>query len=146
MNSGDMTAKPSGTTGRRRRERISGLPATTSRPESAPRITCSATNGPSTSTDRKSTRLNSSHLGISYAVFCLKKQEIRHRHRRAYTTHTGHARLRHPPPHGQLGWGRVSERNAQGLCHRHRRFYFFFFNHAAPPHHPPLSPPPPRPA
>src|ERR1039458_1274210 len=24
-------------------------------------------------TDRKSTRLNSSHLGISYAVFCLKK-------------------------------------------------------------------------
>src|SRR5947199_3984823 len=27
--------------------------------------------------DRKSTRLNSSHLGISYAVFCLKKK--RHR-------------------------------------------------------------------
>src|ERR1035438_10587669 len=26
--------------------------------------------------DRKSTRLNSSHLGISYAVFCLKKQKI----------------------------------------------------------------------
>src|ERR1035441_530905 len=25
------------------------------------------------SEDRKSTRLNSSHLGISYAVFCLKK-------------------------------------------------------------------------
>src|ERR1035441_10770379 len=24
--------------------------------------------------DRKSTRLNSSHLGISYAVFCLKKR------------------------------------------------------------------------
>src|SRR5262245_64101888 len=24
--------------------------------------------------DRKSTRLNSSHLGISYGVFCLKKQ------------------------------------------------------------------------
>src|SRR5258705_3428488 len=27
--------------------------------------------------DRKSTRLNSSHLGISYAVFCLKKKSIR---------------------------------------------------------------------
>src|SRR5258705_1431264 len=27
--------------------------------------------------DRKSTRLNSSHLGISYAVFCLKKKNIR---------------------------------------------------------------------
>src|SRR5437899_6047733 len=26
--------------------------------------------------DRKSTRLNSSHLGISYAVFCLKKKNI----------------------------------------------------------------------
>src|SRR5947199_3408575 len=31
--------------------------------------------------DRKSTRLNSSHLGISYAVFCLKKKrsEVEHR-------------------------------------------------------------------
>src|SRR5256885_12277368 len=28
-----------------------------------------------TSQDRKSTRLNSSHLVISYAVFCLKQQE-----------------------------------------------------------------------
>src|SRR5437899_3531271 len=27
--------------------------------------------------DRKSTRLNSSHLGISYAVFCLKKKSSR---------------------------------------------------------------------
>src|SRR5437899_6209300 len=27
--------------------------------------------------DRKSTRLNSSHLGISYAVFCLKKKKKR---------------------------------------------------------------------
>src|SRR5256885_12276427 len=29
--------------------------------------------------DRKSTRLNSSHLVISYAVFCLNKQQSRHR-------------------------------------------------------------------
>src|SRR5256885_6602597 len=28
--------------------------------------------------DRKSTRLNSSHLVISYAVFCLKKKNITH--------------------------------------------------------------------
>src|SRR5437899_6247973 len=27
--------------------------------------------------DRKSTRLNSSHLGISYAVFCLKKKKAK---------------------------------------------------------------------
>src|SRR5262245_64008330 len=30
---------------------------------------------PATEPDRKSTRLNSSHLGISYAVFCLKKKK-----------------------------------------------------------------------
>src|SRR5437899_11670126 len=29
--------------------------------------------------DRKSTRLNSSHLGISYAVFCLKKKNTKER-------------------------------------------------------------------
>src|SRR2546426_6713380 len=29
--------------------------------------------------DRKSTRLNSSHLVISYAVFCLKKKEEEHK-------------------------------------------------------------------
>src|SRR5207249_5075780 len=29
--------------------------------------------------DRKSTRLNSSHVSISYAVFCLKKKKIRHK-------------------------------------------------------------------
>src|SRR5690625_6829000 len=28
--------------------------------------------------DRKSTRLNSSHVAISYAVFCLKKKKKRH--------------------------------------------------------------------
>src|SRR3712207_8254560 len=31
---------------------------------------------PSAPTDRKSTRLNSSHANISYAVFCLKKKNI----------------------------------------------------------------------
>src|SRR5256885_12555633 len=30
--------------------------------------------------DRKSTRLNSSHLVISYAVFCLKKKKYVYRH------------------------------------------------------------------
>src|SRR3712207_8323248 len=31
--------------------------------------------GPNASLDRKSTRLNSSHANISYAVFCLKKKK-----------------------------------------------------------------------
>src|SRR5256885_3763147 len=34
---------------------------------------------PSARIDRKSTRLNSSHLVISYAVFCLKKKRTRTR-------------------------------------------------------------------
>src|SRR5438045_8228252 len=42
-----------------------------------PAITCAATCAVSDAVnlDRKSTRLNSSHLGISYAVFCLKKKK-----------------------------------------------------------------------
>src|SRR5439155_26523401 len=33
-------------------------------------------NGGGEGTDRKSTRLNSSHVAISYAVFCLKKKRL----------------------------------------------------------------------
>src|SRR5256885_9897371 len=40
----------------------------------APDLVRQARNGPLR--DRKSTRLNSSHLVISYAVFCLKKKSI----------------------------------------------------------------------
>src|ERR1039457_5018047 len=36
-------------------------------------------------TDRKSTRLNSSHLVISYAVFCLKKDQHFSRSRAAFS-------------------------------------------------------------
>src|SRR2546426_6350056 len=44
--------------------------------------------------DRKSTRLNSSHLVISYAVFCLKKKKSRAiRHRPA---------VLHPQPDGYI--------------------------------------------
>src|SRR5437899_10081745 len=34
--------------------------------------------------DRKSTRLNSSHLGISYAVFCLKKKKYKNKKNKKY--------------------------------------------------------------
>src|SRR5256885_9776920 len=40
--------------------------------------------------DRKSTRLNSSHLVISYAVFCLKKKKNRSARRDAVVTHTSY--------------------------------------------------------
>src|SRR5690349_24217964 len=36
--------------------------------------------------DRKSTRLNSSHVEISYAVFCLKKKKEK-KHKQNITTH-----------------------------------------------------------
>src|SRR2546426_3710623 len=39
--------------------------------------------------DRKSTRLNSSHLVISYAVFCLKKKKIQEYSDAGYRSYTG---------------------------------------------------------
>src|ERR1039457_4537066 len=40
--------------------------------------------------DRKSTRLNSSHLVISYAVFCLKKKKKKSVNRKMFTNRRGH--------------------------------------------------------
>src|SRR5436189_4615382 len=52
---------------------------------------CNATIGPAIRSDRKSTRLNSSHRCISYAVFCLKKKKKkktkhRQKHKKIYIT------------------------------------------------------------
>src|SRR5690606_41805067 len=58
--------------------------SSTSPPSSA--VSCGTTStAPSERLDRKSTRLNSSHVKISYAVFCLKKKKKKkknqlHRH------------------------------------------------------------------
>src|SRR5262245_65042927 len=41
--------------------------------------------------DRKSTRLNSSHLGISYAVFCLKKKKKNKQAQRVRTRQDRHS-------------------------------------------------------
>src|SRR5947209_15013307 len=40
-----------------------------------PNLVVAAADGAITDIDRKSTRLNSSHANISYAVFCLKKKK-----------------------------------------------------------------------
>src|SRR5947199_2784373 len=47
--------------------------------------------------DRKSTRLNSSHLGISYAVFCLKKKKEQRKrlNNLSSTTHCNKLRQTH---------------------------------------------------
>src|SRR5256885_11984819 len=57
-----------------------------------------ARTGGLTGADRKSTRLKSSHLVISYAVFCLQKKESFSARRAASSTQasTGHALLPRP--------------------------------------------------
>src|SRR5437868_13067318 len=49
----------------------------------------SATSNPS-SLDRKSTRLNSSHVSISYAVFCLKKKKKKRTQKPEKTRNSSH--------------------------------------------------------
>src|SRR5258708_31066194 len=44
--------------------------------------------------DRKSTRLNSSHQIISYAVFCLKKKKKKSTNHKAHNTKTEHRRTK----------------------------------------------------
>src|ERR1022692_1015155 len=89
--------------------------------------------------DRKSTRLNSSHLVISYAVFCLKKKRL------------GRARLPESLTTGACGSRRFpSWRPTHALRpttddaehHRGVKFAssaFFFFNDTATPEIYPLS-------
>src|SRR6266496_5008612 len=47
---------------------------------------------PATAGDRKSTRLNSSHVEISYAVFCLKKKK---KHKQDNNTHKKKTKKQH---------------------------------------------------
>src|SRR5204862_7750556 len=77
----DQNAEELGVVGARMRHRL----LSTARPIAPSRT--SRSNGlamqpsPDDAQDRKSTRLNSSHVEISYAVFCLKKKK--------QTTHSG---------------------------------------------------------
>src|SRR2546430_7667330 len=52
--------------------------------------------------DRKSTRLNSSHSQISYAVFCLKKKNKSEPLRKLLRAHEIRRLLRHQPHHGSI--------------------------------------------
>src|SRR2546427_8212372 len=56
--------------------------------------------GPVPALDRKSTRLNSSHSQISYAVFCLKKKKKKTEHQTHWieTTSATHRQLRYVTP------------------------------------------------
>src|SRR2546430_2953107 len=61
----------------RSKRRTSPTRSSTARPRRAPRRPprVRSTSASRPGTDRKSTRLNSSHSQISYAVFCLKKKK-----------------------------------------------------------------------
>src|SRR2546430_10537774 len=59
---------------------ISGLTPGAYGTEAAFQALVNATYEPLRSLDRKSTRLNSSHSQISYAVFCLKKKKMTEAH------------------------------------------------------------------
>src|SRR3954463_10525775 len=81
--------------------------------------------------DRKSTRLNSSHTIISYAVFCLKKERHRTRARTSQRPEPVHSRRAHSfrcPPRRQ-------ERRTRAARKLH-----FFLNGPAPPETPPFPP------
>src|ERR1039457_6644413 len=99
--------------------------------------------GPS-SPDRKSTRLNSSHLVISYAVFCLKKK----------ITTAGHSCVGVSGSRGAVGGRSLAA--LRGWCNAGNRpkdtsarvvcilFFFFFLKKRGTPQ--PSPPPPPRPS
>src|SRR6202521_4892126 len=77
--------------------------------------------------DRKSTRLNSSHLRISYAVFCLKKKkkQIQHNDR---THHTSTVSLEsHRRAHIRLCAYRPPRRTTLILLPQPHLGLFFFF-------------------
>src|SRR3982750_3421653 len=95
--------------------------------------------------DRKSTRLNSSHDQISYAVFCLKKKWLKNMTRCPANRHSRNRRhgpaagCRHRAQRALQSWGLGGAQNVSlVLC-------FFFFNDRGPPEHPPLPPPPSSP-
>src|ERR1039458_6063952 len=95
--------------------------------------------------DRKSTRLNSSHLGISYAVFCLKKKNKMDLMVRwnAPTRGSGTAVATGRVKAAAVELGRpVSVSREHGLDFF---VFLFFFKESGPPKTSPFSPPRPFP-
>src|ERR1035438_9683142 len=76
--------------------------------------------------DRKSTRLNSSHLGISYAVFCLKKNMKQVARSLAQPEHSPLRVLLPSPDFGALKH-LVGGEDVAGRNRMERTFYFIFF-------------------
>src|SRR6202521_1574542 len=95
--------------------------------------------------DRKSTRLNSSHLYISYAVFCFKKKRREAAPRDRVLREAGSAQALHPCAAGlEVSGGQPRRRGCIPLPAEYHRL-FFFFNGRGPPGFPPFPPPRPPP-
>src|SRR3954462_10341405 len=92
--------------------------------------------------DRKSTRLNSSHTIISYAVFCLKKKNE--------PREQGRYRVLRAAGGGERRAGPAAPAGGRPPRHRVRRYtpytpessFFFFLNDAPPPEFSPFPLPP----
>src|ERR1022692_3610128 len=86
--------------------------------------------------DRKSTRLNSSHLAISYAVFCLKKKNT---FAAAFLSplHEGWSTARGPAPaHGGPDGSRNALSTTRATDPWSACFFFFFLWSGRPPRSP----------
>src|SRR3954449_7889357 len=91
--------------------------------------------------DRKSTRLNSSHTLISYAVFCLKKKKTRVARATSFRSWPVTARRPLIPASPQLNIAPLPCQGQQLDDLAIRAFIFFFLNDGAPPEIYPLPPP-----
>src|ERR1035437_9336846 len=96
--------------------------------------------------DRKSTRLNSSHANISYAVFCLKKKNKTYYYDEQLIPDflpMLKSQLPHAPsPEGN---SRASATTTRPTTAPVFTVFFFFFKETGPPRTSPFSPPPPPP-
>src|ERR1022692_2247240 len=81
--------------------------------------------------DRKSTRLNSSHLVISYAVFCLKKKKKKKINKNHCATSSSTISAQHNADHGRPLRHAPSSFPTLVFTPSLFRFFFFFFNDTA---------------
>src|SRR3954466_13214342 len=87
--------------------------------------------GVQTCADRKSTRLNSSHTIISYAVFCLKKKTNNYVAVRAPHGTNTLSRPASPPRDSQRNCSGEREHNSRAMDSGRTKLILFFFNDTA---------------
>src|SRR3989337_618711 len=102
--------------------------AVANRSSSRPRMHCSTARGCS---DRKSTRLNSSHGSISYAVFCLKKKQKINERQKTQQPAAHKNSPRAPTRLSTRALPQACSNRAVSAVVAELLFFFFFFNDTA---------------